>query len=55
MIVSKKSHQNLSDYIQILFKKYFNLIKDGIISSEKVKNPASYNYDYAHLVFGKDF
>ena len=35
MIVSEKLHQNISDYIQFLFNKDLNLIKKGIISSEK--------------------
>ena len=51
MIVSEKSHKNLSDYIQFLFKKKFILIKKQIISSEKIR----YMYDYAHSFFGKDF
>jgi len=36
MILSEKSHQKISDYIQFLFKqKVLNLIKKGIISREK--------------------
>ena len=37
MIVSEKSPRNLSDYIQFLFKIFFNLIKKGTISSEKLE------------------
>ena len=55
MIVSEKSHQNLSDKIyQFLFKKKFELNKKGIISSEKKRNSGNYNYYYAHSFFGKD-
>ena len=35
MIVSEKSHQSQSDFIQFLFLKYFELIKKGVISGEK--------------------
>ena len=42
MIVSEKSHQNLLDYIQFLFKKYFELSKEGIIYGEKRRNPGNY-------------
>ena len=49
MIVSEKSHQNLSDYIQFLFKKDLNLIRKGIISNEKKINLSNYIYDYAYL------
>ena len=38
MIVSEKSRQNLSDYIQLLFKITFEFNKKGIIYSEKIKN-----------------
>ena len=56
MIASEKSHQNLSDYIQFLLKiKDLNLIKEGIISTEKMRNSGNYVYDYAHSLFGKDF
>ena len=44
-ICIKKSHQNISHYIQFLLKLFFS-IKKGIISSEKMRN--SSNYDYAH-------
>ena len=55
MIVSEKSHQNLSDYIQFLFKKRYDLMKKGIISTEKMRNSGNYIYDYAHSFFEKDF
>ena len=51
----KETYQNLSDYIQFLFKKDLNLLKKEIISSEKMRNLGHYNYNYAHLFFGKDF
>ena len=36
-------------------KKDLNLIKKGIISSEKMMNSCNYTYDYAHSFFGTDF
>ena len=54
MIVSKKSHPNLSDYIQFLFKNDWNLIKKGIVSSEEIRNSGNYIYDYAYSFFGED-
>ena len=55
MIALEKSHQTLSVYIQFLFKNRFGFNKKGIISSEKMRNPGNYNYNYAHSFFGKDF
>ena len=55
MIVSEKSHQNLSDYIQFLFRKDLNMRKEGIISNEKMRNSGNYIYDYAHSLFVEDF
>ena len=55
MIVSEKSHKNISDYIKYSFIKKLNLIKNGIISGEKIRNSGKYIYDYAHSFFGKDF
>ena len=55
MIVSEKSHQDLSDYIQFLFKKIVKFNKKRIIFSEKVRNLGNYNYDYAHSFFGNYF
>ena len=54
MIVSEKFHQNLSDYTSFYSKKDLNLIKNGIISSEKMRNSGKYNCNYAHPFFGKD-
>ena len=48
MILFLKSHQILSDYIQILFKKKFKLEKKGIMASEKIRNSDNYIYNYAH-------
>ena len=58
MLVSEKSHQNLSDYVQFFFfKKIFELDRIKIIiSSEKMWNSSNYHInDYAQLFFGKDF
>ena len=53
MIVSEKSHQNLSDYIQFSFKKIeFN--KKRLFPVEKMRNVDNYNYDYVQSSFGKD-
>ena len=55
MIVSEKSHQNLSVYTQFVLKKDLNLIKKGIISSENMRNTGNHIYDYDHSIFGEDF
>ena len=55
MIVSKKSHQNLSDYVQFSLKKRLAVNKRGIISSETMRNSGDYVYDYAYSLFGNDF
>ena len=55
MIVSEKLHQNNQTISSFYLKKNLNLIKKGIISSEKLRNSCNYIYDYAHSVFGKDF
>ena len=55
MIVSEKSHQNLSEYIQFLINKHLYSIKKRTISSEKMRNLCIYMYDYAHSFFRKDF
>ena len=55
MIASEKSHQNLSDYNQFLFKKRFEVNKKQIFSSEKMRNSGNCIYDYAHSFFGEDF
>ena len=54
MIASEKSHQNLSDYNQFLFKKRFEVNKVWIFSSEKMKNSGNCIYEYAHSFFGED-
>ena len=55
MIASEKSHQNLSDYNQFLFKNRFEANKKQIISSKKMINSGNCVYNYAHLFFGYDF
>ena len=50
---SEKSHQNLSDYNQLLVKKRFEVNKKHIFSSEKIRNSGI--YDYAHAFFGEYF
>ena len=52
MIVLEKSHQNLSDYIQFLFNKRFELKKKGLFLEKKMRNSGKYIYDYAHSFFG---
>ena len=55
MIVSEKSHQNLSDYNQFLFEKRFGVNKKQIFSSEKMRNSGNCIYDYCPSFFGEDF
>ena len=56
MIVMEKSHQNLSDYIFFFYsKKDLNLIRKGILSSEKIRSSGNYIYDYAHSFLEKYF
>ena len=55
MIASEKSHQNLSDYIQFLFKNRFEANKKQIISSKKMRNSGNCVYNYAHSFLGDDF
>ena len=55
MIVSEKSHNNISDYIQLLFKKRFEFNKKGLFLVKKMRNLGNYNCNYAHSYFGKDF
>ena len=47
MVVSEKSHQNPSEYIQFLFKIRFEFIKKVIIFSEKMRNSDEHIYEYA--------
>ena len=53
-IVSEKSHQNLLDYMQFLFKKRFEVNKKGIMSDEKMRNSGIDIYDHAHSFVGGD-
>ena len=56
MIASERSHQNISGYIQFLFKKRFEVDKKyDFICSEKIRNSGNYIYDYDHSFFGGDF
>ena len=55
MILSEKSHKNISDYIQFLIKNIFEVNKKWIISSEKIRNSGNNIYDYAHSFDGEDF
>ena len=64
MIASEKSHQNISDYNQFLFKIRFEVEnlkkkcevnKHQIFSSEKMRNSGNCIYHYAHSFFGEDF
>ena len=56
MIVSEKSHQNLSDYIQFLFKKRFEVDKKkGLFLVKKMRNSGNYIQVYAHSFFGEEF
>ena len=53
MIYRKKSYQNLSDYIQFIFKK-IEFSKKRDYFSEKIINLGNFNYDYADLFLGKN-
>ena len=44
MIISEKSHQNLSDYTQFLIKKDFNWVKKVIIFSDEMRNSGNYEW-----------
>ena len=55
MIASEKSHQNLSDYFHLLFKKRSKINKKQIISNEKMRNSGDCMYDYVHSFFGEYF
>ena len=54
MIVSEKSNQNISDYIQLLFTKRLEDNKKQIDSSEKMRNSSNCIYDYAHSFFREE-
>ena len=52
--IEKKSHQNLSNHIQFLFNKRFELNKKkGLFLVKKTKNSGNHIQDYAHS-FRKD-
>jgi len=55
MIASEKPQQNLSDYIQLLFKKIFEANKKQIFPTETMRNSGNCIYDYAHSFFEDDF
>ena len=55
MTLSEKSHQNLSDCIQFLFKKRFTLIEKVIISREKMRNSGIYVYMMRKRILRKGF
>ena len=56
MIVSDKSHQNLSDCNQFLLKETCEVYKKKqIFSSEKFRNSGNCIYDNAHSFFEEDF
>ena len=55
MIASEKSHQNISDYNQFLFKKRFEVNKNRFFSSEKMRNSGNCIYDYDHSISGDEF
>ena len=55
MIASEKSHQNLSNYNQLLFIKRFEVKKKQTYSSKRICNSGNYIYDYAHSFFAEDF
>ena len=52
MIASEKSHENLSDYNQLLFKKRFEVNIKPIFTNEKMRNSDNCVYNYAHSFFG---
>ena len=54
MIASEKSHQNLSDYNQVLLKQRKKKNKKQIFSSEKMRNSDNCSYDYVHSFFGEN-
>ena len=55
MIGLVKSHLNLSDYSQFIFKKGCEVNKKKQIYYSEKKNAGNYIYDYCHSFFGKDF
>ena len=55
MIISEKSHHNLSDKNHFSFKKRFEVNKKHIFSSEKMRSSGNCIYDYAHSLYEVDF
>ena len=55
MIPSEKSHQNLSDYNQFVFKNIFEVNKKQIFLVKKRRNSDDYIYDYARSFLVEDF
>ena len=47
--------ESIRVYPVFIKKKGSNLIKKGIISSEKMRKSGNFIYDYAHSFLGKDF
>ena len=55
LIISEKTHQNLSDYNHFIFKNRFE-VNNKLFSSEKLRYSGNCMYlDYAHSFFGEDF
>ena len=54
-MIEKKTHQYISDYGQLLFKKRFEVNKKHIFSSEKMRSSGNCIYDYAHSLYEVDF
>ena len=55
MVASEKSHRNLSEDNQSLFKKRFEVNEKQILPTEKMKNSGNCVYDYTHSFFEEDF
>ena len=55
MIASEKSHQNLSDYNQFLFKKDLKFKKKTDFSIRKMRNSGNCGNDYDHSFFVEGF
>ena len=55
MIASEKSHQNIPDYDQFLFKNRFEVDKKSIFSSVRMRKLGNCIDDYAYSFFGEDF
>ena len=54
--IGKKNYIKIYQTISSFFCfNDLNLLKKGVISSEKIRNSGNYNYNYVHSFFGKDF